>query len=388
MASWRRRCSPMRSWSILGTMRRPRARTWLAVAVAVLAVTATATAVALASGPEPSDLPPISADRLIASLAQGPGHQIPVSGSVEVHLDLGLPQLPVAEYGPAAGDLSALLGDHHLRVWHSQDGVRVADLMPTAERDVYVSSSGAWAWDSDSFTAYHVGVPAGPDQGGPKAPDEVFGRPFTPGGAGLSPSDMVDPMQLARWALDALDPTTEVTAAPGPKVAGRDVYVLTLTPRTDDTLVGRVEVAVDGEHRLPLSVAIFARSGGVAPVSVGYTKVSFEPIDPDVYRFTPPEGATVKEVTDLLTAERGPTTVPADGSPPEVRTFGHDWATVIAVRMPKLPQPGDGEIDYREFLPLSGPLFSIRLEERGDHVWLVYGAVPQAALADAGSNLR
>ena len=72
----------------------------------------------------------------------------------------------------------------------------------------------------------------------------------------------------------------------------------------------------------------------------------------------------------------------------DVRTFGHDWATVIALRMPKLPQPGDNEIDYREFLPLSGPLFSIRLEERGDHVWLVYGVVPQAALADAGSNLR
>jgi hypothetical protein len=203
---------------------------------------------------------------------------------------------------------------------------------------------------------------------------------------------MADPMQLARWALDALDPTTEVTAAPGPKVAGRDVYVLTLTPRTNDTLVGRVELAVDGEHRLPLSVAVFSRSGGAAPISVAYSKVSFEPIDPDVYRFTPPEGATVKEVTDLLDGEggpaEGPTTVPEDASPPEVRTFGQDWATVFAVRMPKLPQAGDGALDYREFLPLSGPLFSIRLEERGDHVWLVYGAVPQAALAEAGSSLR
>jgi hypothetical protein len=349
----------------------------------------------MAGGPEQSDLPPITPERLLASLAQGSGHEVPVSGAVEVQLDLGIPQLPVAEYGPAAGDLSAFLGDHHLRVWRSQDGLRVADLMPTAERDLYVSRSGAWAWDSDSFTAYHLGVPAGFDQGGTQGPDEVFGRPFAPGegfAEGMSPADMFDPAELARWALDALDPTTGVSAAPGPKVAGRDVYVLTLTPRTDDTLIGRVELAVDGEHRLPLSVAVFARSGGVAPVSVAYTRVSFEPIDPDVYRFTPPEGATVKEVTDLLDAERGPTagptTVPDDAAPPELRTFGHDWATVIAVRMPKLPQAGDGEIDYREFLPLSGPLFSIRLEERGDHVWLVYGAVPQAALADAGANLR
>jgi hypothetical protein len=374
-------------------MRRPRARTWLVVAVAALAVTGTATAMALAAGPEPSDLPPISAQKLLASLATGPGKQVLVSGSVEVHLDLGLPQLPVGEYGPAANELSALLGDHQLRVWHSEDGIRVADLMPTAERDVYVSRSEAWAWDSDSFTAYHLGLPPGMDQGSPRPPGEMFGGPFAPGSGGaMGLADMADPMQLARWALDALDPTTEVTAAPGPTVAGRDVYVLTLTPRTDDTLVGRVELAVDGEHRLPLSVAVFTRSGGAAPISVAFSKVSFDPIDPAVYRFTPPEGATVKEVTDLLDGERdptgGPTTAPEDASPPEVRRFGHDWATVIAVRMAKLPQTGDGAFDYREFLPLSAPLLSIRLEQRGDHVWLVYGAVPQAVLAEAGSSLR
>ena len=55
------------------------------------------------------------------------------------------------------------------------------------------------------------------------------------------------PDEMLDQALSRLDETTEVTVGTDSRVAGRDVYELILAPRTDDTLVGEVRFAIDGE---------------------------------------------------------------------------------------------------------------------------------------------
>ncbi len=62
---------------------------------------------------------------------------------------------------------------------------------------------------------------------------------------------------------------------------------------------------------------------------------------------------------------------------------------MIALRTPPLATlRGVGEgFDPTALLPLSGPLLSIRLVDRTDHGWLLYGLVPQSALVDAAREL-
>jgi outer membrane lipoprotein-sorting protein len=343
-----------------------RRRSLALVAAVALLVVGGASALGRAS-PAPS-LPPVSADDLIASVLSAMAARPPISGHVSAHLDIGIPALP--DRGPAGATgaaelLSALTGNHRLRVWRSPDGLRVSDLLPFGERSIFVSRTEAWAWDSSSFSAIHVGPFAAP-----------------PSDSSPGAFDLADPLELARRGIEAISPTTFVTVAGTGRVAGRGVYVLAIEPRTSATLVGRIEISIDAERRLPLRAAVYAREAGSASVSVAFTSVSFGPVDPDVFRFAPPEGA---KVVSLSADGNGRGREEGDyGFGPEgpVRVFGDGWTTIVALRIPPLAarqQQGEG-FDLTSLLPFSGPLLSVRAVDRDDHAWLVYGAVPQSAL--------
>ncbi|HYT81028.1 MAG TPA: hypothetical protein VEQ37_17575 [Actinomycetota bacterium] len=369
---------------MIGRVTRSRALMVLGLGAAVLLIAAAASVAARPSS-APS-LPPTSSDRLIASTLRALARDPSVSGHLTAHLDFGLPSIPNegpgAAASKAAGFLASLTGSHRLRLWSSADGFRLADLLEASERAVFVSRTDAWAWDFSSFTAYHLGrIPQG-HRGSAHEGD----RP------GI---DFVDPLALTRRALDAIKPSTRVAVTGTTRVAGRDAYVLRLEPRTPATLVGRIEIAVDSERRVPLRVAVIPRGRRGAAISVAFTSISFASIKRSVYSFTPPPGAKVRDVSRELGGKEG-TEQGTRGSEREEygpgdfpRLLGHDWTTVIALRTPPLATlRGAGEgFDPAALLPLSGPLLSVRLVDRTDHGWLVYGLVPQSALVLAAREL-
>src|SRR5437870_10990241 len=122
----------------------------------MLLVVGMAVAATRAASSTPS-LPAVPPDRLVASALRALENPGPVSGYVRTHVDLGIPSLPdegpagTASTGPA-GLLSVLTGDHRLRVWRSDDGIRISDLLVGSERSVFVTRSDAWAWDFGTFT--------------------------------------------------------------------------------------------------------------------------------------------------------------------------------------------------------------------------------------------
>ena len=369
--------------------RSPSRRVVLVAALVGVLLVAIAASVAARPASAPP-LAPISAERLIAATLRALAHDPPVSGRLAAHLDLGIPAIP--HEGPAAvasgpaGILASLTGNHRLRVWSSADGFRLADLLQASERAIFISRTDAWAWDFDSFTAYHLG----------SFPPGARGDGHRGDGTGL---DLVDPMAIARKTLAAVTPSTRVSVAGTTRVAGRDAYILALEPRTAATLVGRIEVAVDAERRLPLRVAVIPRNRSGAAISVAFTSVSFAAIDPSVFRFTPPPGAKVMDASRQLGSEGAGKGQGIRGSAREYGPraygetaplfFGHDWTTVVAVRAPSLAmlRSAGGGFDPTSLLPLSGPLLSIRLVDRGDHTWLVYGLVPQSSLVAAARDL-
>jgi hypothetical protein len=353
----------------------------LPVLVGVIVVGSVVGMAAVRASSQPS-LPPIEPDELIASTLQALGTRAPVSGRVDARLDLGLPQPLVGALAERAGPLASVLGDHRLRVWRSADGLRISDLLTLGERSLSVSRprGEAWAWDSRTFAAYRLGgIPEG-------------GHPHV---GGSPAGSLLDPLELARRSLEAASATTLVEVRGTTRVAGRDAYLMVAVPRTDETLVQRIEIAIDAEHRLPLRVAVHARGTDEPSLAAAFTSVDFGPIDPSVYVFSPPPGATVSDLEDEGSKHAGRHDhSEGDGAGNDahgrvVSTFGEGWATIVAVRLSsdKVKALSVGEPSPLSFLPLSSNLFSIRLADRGDHAWLLYGAVSQTELLEAEAKL-
>jgi len=348
-------------------------RRTLGVAAALVAAAVTAAVLVSTRSSATPDLGAIGARRLVASMVRAAAKHIPIHGTAITHVDLGLPQLPSTDVGaPAAGPLGALSdisGDHTLRVWASSDGVRVAELLPAAERAVFATKGSLWLWNSDHLTAYRVEAPPG----------------MTSPTGGETPASLT-PSALAARALHAIRPTTKVSVSQPTMVAGRPAYALLLQPRTTDTLVGTIEIDVAAKERVPLRVAISPRGASSPALSVGYDSVSFDPIDPSTFRFTPPPGARVKTIKlpgHAASGSRQTTSVR-----PVVRTFGRGWAEVVAVRIPSAILMKNARYDeIAKLLPYSGPLVSVRLVDHGRYEWLLAGMVPQQALVAAGAKL-
>ena len=295
----------------------------------------------------------ITPERLIADSLVAIATRTPVSGTITTHLDLGLPQLP-ASLGSSAGSVSILLADQTFRVWRSPDGTRVAQILPFAERDLIATRTDVWAWDSDAFTAWHAVVPASAQ---PPAPPSVG-----------------DLEAIAAKVLEGAAPYATLSLSDPQRVAGRDAYVLALEPTDSTTLVGSIRVAIDAETSLPLRVQIIPKGSVDAAMQAGFTSVDFDPIDPSIFAFAPPEGATVKE---LDASGGGPPDCGADcGEMPVVRTFGEGFGMIVAVRV----KVSDLPADVRGMLPYTGPLGSVDLVERPGGAWLLAGAVSVGAL--------
>lgn len=239
--------------------------------------------------------------------------------------------------------------------------LRIAVPVPLGETDLRVDGNSIWLWDSKTNTATHLRRPASPGggrfqpqsgthHGWTGSPDGAPPIPATPPASSSPPSSTPPaasasaqytqpasgrlsqaaparhrpairiqqvassgspayrstltetfseptPQQIAQQFLAAVGPTTTVGVADNVMVAGRAAYQLTLAPKSTQSLVGQIAIAVDASTHLPLRVQVTAR-GSASPVfSAGYTAVSFATPAASNFTFTPPPGAKVKQAT-------------------------------------------------------------------------------------------
>jgi hypothetical protein len=263
------------------------------------------------------DLPDLTPAELLEFAASSDVDAL--SGTVEQRSELGLPDLSGLtgamggggsagsdDFGHAGGggdgasatDLDDLIslatGAHTARVYVDGSNARLQVLDRLAERNVYVSDEGAWIYDSAERTATHVTVDeAALDALKAEAEahaDEARARLEAEAGGQLP-----TPEQVLDEALARLDESTEVSVGTDGRVAGREVYELVLEPRDDDTLVGDITIAIDGDTGVALAASVTARGGDEPAFSVAFTEVSFEAPDASVFAFTPPAGTAVTE---------------------------------------------------------------------------------------------
>lgn len=287
-------------------------------AVVVPAVIAAGVAVGSLPASAVDPLPSKSPAQVLALVAE---HKVQaLSGNVQQTSNLGLPELP--QTGPSAASaqtswLELLSGPHTARIY--KDGpakMRIQILDRMAERDIVRNGRELWWYSSKEQTAVHATLP--------EFPAGEFSGP-----------EPLDPAELTDKLLAKLDPSTDVSVGPDVQVAGRAAYNLVLTPRSQQTLVSSVSIAVDGENGLPLSLQVMARAQAEPAFSLTYTSLSLGAPDPALFEFTPPPGTTVKELQPPprplgAHPESDGYTGGSDVGRPQVT--GSGWETIVGFR--------------------------------------------------------
>jgi outer membrane lipoprotein-sorting protein len=277
------------------------------------------------------NLPGITAQDLLAKVQSAKVDGL--SGTVQSTTDLGLPALPGVGGGRGSGTAAItdlLTGDHTARVaFAGPNKAKVSVLDNMAERVWTSDGTTAWAYDSQKREATKLNVPAGSTK--PEA----------------TPEKSYDPQAVAKQFLAAIDPTTKVEVTGTVKVAGRDAYKLRLVPKTDQTTVGSVTLAVDSKNWVPLQVTVMPRTGTTPAVQVGFSAVSFNVPAASAFAFTPPTGT---KVTDQKLPSRTPDSKATPRNAPQQKpssekptVVGTGWQSVAVVRG-QVPS-GSGALD-------------------------------------------
>jgi outer membrane lipoprotein-sorting protein len=300
----------------------PRAR-WAVPAGAVVLIAAgslLATRTASADG----GLPPRSAAQLLVDVQQASVRQL--SGTVVQTANLGLPDIPgltgqasgsPAAKGGAANLTSIISGTHTWRVWlGGPTQARVALVGGSGESDIIRNGNDVWVWSSADKSAVHHTLSA--------KDAATAGTPPT------APTDLPKtPDEAAQKALAAIDPTTQVTTAGTAVVAGRQAYELVLQPRTKDTRVAQVRIAVDADKHVPLRVQVYSTKLANPAIEVGFTAVDFAAPDARQFQFTPPPGTSVSEASKVAAGAPKSATKPA-----EPKVVGSGWTSVLVAQLP------------------------------------------------------
>jgi len=321
---------------------RPRLRIGLAVPAGAVIVTGAVLAGAMLASAAAPDLPRRTPAQLLASVAHA---KLPrtMTATLTESANLGFPALPDIA-GSSSSPLSAasmISGTHTIEVWYAGPRqVRIAVPVPFGETDLRVNGSQVWLWDSSGQTATHILPPAASRYMLPGSGSYVGtsgyrcrGHVKLRGDVQLNPAPM-SPLQAAKRLLALIGPTTRVTVPGTTVVAGRDAYELAIAPRSSQSLVGRILIAVDAKTHLPLRVQVFARGRSSPALAIGFTSLSFARPAASNFPFAPPPGAHVKTVR-LSGFHYGWSGVPpvagGQGPVPGARTFGTGWLTVADI---------------------------------------------------------
>ena len=318
----------------------PRSRSKVAVLVVVLVVAAVGGLIATRAASSPR-LPSVSPDRLLASSIAALSDPTSLSGRVAVDWN-------VDRHHHRRDRQGGQLEHTAFRVWRSSAGIRVAQVLDFGERVVVANADEAWLWDSASLTANRL------------PSTEVTSNDFD-----FSPTVAADPFALAGSILDTFAPYSDITVVDTASIAGRPVYLLNLRSEQRHTHLRKIVVGIDSATRLPLELQLYTRRIRPAAVDIRFTSIAFGNIDPSLFEFSPPPGATVVD-TDVFAGGATPKGPIAQTT----ETFGRGWKTVVAWELSR-----DLSTQVQDAFPLWNALGSALTTRTHGRTWILAGSV-------------
>ncbi|MET0135391.1 MAG: sigma-E factor regulatory protein RseB domain-containing protein, partial [Kibdelosporangium sp.] len=252
----------------------------------------------------PPTLPEISADALVESVANA---KIPaLAGKVTATENLGLPMKLLPE------------GTNSASVWSDgQNRFRATLPGKTSEQTFVVDGSTVWSWNSRTNTVTKSTHDA------TTTPEKVTGT---------------DPATFGKDILNLARQYSDVKVDGTARVASRPAYELVVTPKpTERTLLREIRLAVDSETRIPLRAQVLANGQADPALKIEFSELTVGAQDANLFKFTPPQGATVQERQPGDHAKGPAGAGKGLGSFLEglnLQTVGDGWDTTLVAKLP------------------------------------------------------
>ncbi|MEK9535671.1 MAG: hypothetical protein VWZ99_00720 [Aquiluna sp.] len=360
------------------------------------------------------DLPDMSAEELMVMMMDAQPTEF--SGTILKTSNLGLPALELssmvseedaermrekmpeefADFAPEVIEQNLLTeamelvtGEHRVRVYVGETGMRAQILDMMAQRDLIVSGNTVWTYDSREQVAMYAELDEEKlAEGKVEAEAEISAYIAEIG------LDLTDPQAVAEYLMSQVGDSSEVTVGTDHYHAGRTAYQLIVTPNSEVSLVDSIVVSVDSETGMPLALSVYSTEQAEPAMEVGYESISFGDQDESMFSFTPPAGTQVVDLKELeaqkekvdLEMWMDMEEMESLEEKPEPVMIGEGWDTIVL--MPAgdkaLAEMG-GELIQSLMTPVAGgmlfstPLMNVFMTDSGD----VYaGAVSVQHLLD------
>ncbi|TAN24795.1 MAG: hypothetical protein EPN30_06215 [Actinomycetota bacterium] len=339
----------------------------LAIASSALAVSLIAPQIARAST---SNLAPVSPTQLVSWIKST--SPIPLSGTVTGTTSFPVPSASLLNSSNPESGLSGSSTESY-NVWANGSGsFRSQQVSAGAEKDLYVTPGSAWLWNSANLTATNE-QRQGSDSNG-------YSSGSKPGGAtpGATASEIVS--KLSAYSALSVSGST--------MVAGRPAFTLTLVPTASDSLIGSIQIAVDGQTHMPVQVQVFPKGSNSPAASLGFVTLTFAPQPSSIFSFTPPSGA---KVINGVQSSASNGNQPGSGSGTKVVGKGFDSVAIVTAApkatsvlggfvksLPTISTPAGSAHLY------STPIFEALILPNGT---IVAGAVDTSRLIQVASGL-
>ncbi len=359
-------------------------------------IAATALASALGVGPTPPPKP--LAEAVHDALAAGAGGNRIQGVSAQVQLTNHLLEgASLASGGGEASQLtsSPLLSGASGRLWISKDGhVRLELQSEKGDTQVYYDGHTVSMYDASSNTLYRY-----------TPPQESDTHPPAAGSGSTSSSDTLGTITLYKIptvakieeALSHLSKHANVSGATPTDVAGQAAYTVRVAPKESGSLLAGAELSWDAVHGVPLRAAIYSTESAAPVLELAATSISYGPVEPSVFEFTPPANAKVEEVALPKPGAQGGSAQGDEHEHPHVTTHG-DGPGAIAVLESKAKSGASSQTPLPEGLQqvkingvtaseLPTELGTLLTFERSGVRYLLAGAVAPGAVEAVAKGL-
>ena len=347
------------------------------------------------------DLPDMSAEELMVMMMDAQPTEF--SGTILKTSNLGLPALELssmvseedaermrekmpeefADFAPEVIEQNLLTeamelvtGEHRVRVFVGETGMRAQILDMMAQRDLIVSGNTIWSYDSREQVAMYAEIEEEKLAEGKVSAEAELNAYVAELGL-----DLTDPQAVAEYLMSQVGDSSEVSVGTDHYHAGRTAYQLIVTPNSEVSLVDSIVVSVDSETGMPLALSVYSTEQAEPAMEVGYESISFADQDESLFSFTPPAGTQIVDLNELeaqkekvdLEMWMDMDEMESLEEKPEPVMIGEGWDTVV--HMPageKTLEEMGGQLLQSLMTPVAGgmllstPLMNVFMTDSGD----------------------
>ncbi len=231
----------------------------------------------------------------------------------------------VAASQELAKAMELITGEHRVRIFVGETGMRAQILDRMSQRDLIVNQEAVWTYDSREQVATYASI----DQSKVEDNKLIAIRQMEWYAAEIG-IDLTNPQAVADYVMSQIGDSSEVTVGVDHYKAGRTAYELIVKPNSSVSLVDSVVLSIDSETAVPLAATVYSVEQTEPAIQVGFESISFTDQDENLFTFTAPAGTEVTNLDEMQVPEyEAPEKQPIEGEKPQM--VGEDWDSVVVM---------------------------------------------------------